>query len=191
MAKRLWKPGTMLYPLPAVMVSCGHRRSQYNIITIAWTGTICSDPAMAYISVRPSRYSYDIIKKCGDFVINVTTADLAEVTDYCGVVSGRDVDKFEQTGLTPLAAKYVKSPLIKESPISIECKLKQIVPLGTHDMFVAEVLAVQADESLFDEHDRFCLEKSRPLAYSHGEYFALGEKIGKFGYSIQKKNRRL
>ncbi len=191
MAKRLWKPGTMLYPLPAVMVSCGHRPARYNIITIAWTGTICSDPAMAYISVRPSRYSYDIIKKTGDFVINLTTADLAEVTDYCGVISGREVDKFKRTKLTPIAAKYVKSPLIEESPVNIECKLKQIVPLGTHDMFVAEVLAVHADEAFFDERDRFCLEKSSPIAYSHGEYFTLGEKIGKFGYSIQKKKRRL
>ncbi len=189
MSKRLWKPGTMLYPLPAVMVSCGQRPSEYNIITIAWTGTICSDPAMAYISVRPSRYSYEIIKKSGDFVINLTTADLAEATDYCGVISGREVDKFKQTKLTPVAAKQVKAPMIKESPLNIECQVEQIVPLGTHDMFVAQVVAVHADEALFDERDRFCLEKCAPLAYSHGEYFSLGEKIGKFGYSIQKKGR--
>ncbi len=189
MAKRLWQPGTMVYPVPAVMVSCGHDETQYNIITIAWTGTICSDPAMAYISVRPSRYSYDIIKQTGDFVINLTTAELAKATDYCGVVSGRDVNKFEQTNLTPISAEHIKSPLIKEAPINIECKVKDIIDLGIHDMFVAEVLAVHADEAYFDENDRFCLEKANLIAYSHGEYFVLGEKIGKFGFSVQKKKR--
>ncbi len=190
MAKRLWKPGTMIYPLPAVMVSCGATPVQYNIITIAWTGTICSDPAMAYISVRPSRHSHQIIKQTGDFAINLTTAELAKATDYCGVVSGRDVDKFKQTGLTPIAAKYIKSPLIEQAPLNIECAVQDIVPLGVHDMFVAKVLAVHADEALFDENDKFCLEDALPIAYSHGSYHLLGKKIGKFGYSIQKKNRQ-
>lgn len=185
--KQIWNPGNMLYPLPVVMVSVADKNGKPNIITIAWTGTISSDPAMASISVRPERYSYDIIKETGEFVINLTTKDLCYATDYCGVKSGRDIDKFKEMGLTPMPAKYVKAPIIGECPVSIECKVEQVLPLGSHDMFVAKVLAVHADERYLDEKGRFCLEKAQPIVYSHGEYFTMGENIGKFGYSVKKK----
>lgn len=189
MSKQIWKPGTILYPVPVVMVSCGDMENS-NIITIAWTGTINSDPAMTYISVRPERYSYDIIKERGEFAINITTEDLAWATDWCGVRSGRDYDKFNEMKLTKEKAPHISCPVIGESPISIECKVKDIVKLGTHDMFVAEILGALADEKYMDETGKFDFEKSRPICYSHGEYFGLGKKLGKFGYSVQKKKRK-
>lgn len=190
MSKQIWKPGTMLYPVPAVMVSCGDIDNEKNILTIAWTGTINSDPAMTYISVRPSRHSYNIIKNSGEFIINVTTEELAFATDFCGVRSGKDIDKFAQMNLTPEKASFVKCPAIKESPINIECKVKDIIPLGTHDMFISEIISVMADEKYIDESGRFNFEASKPICYSHGEYYGLGKYIGKFGYSVEKKNKR-
>lgn len=177
----------MLYPLPVVMVSVADSNGKANIITIAWAGTVCTNPPMVSISVRPERYSYNIIKDTGEFVINLTTKDLAYATDYCGVKSGRDADKFAEMKLTAAKAEYVKAPLIAESPVNIECRVKQIIPLGSHDMFVAEVLAVHADEKYKDEKGKFCLEKAEPIVYSHGEYLTCGEKIGTFGYSVKKK----
>lgn len=185
--KQIWNPGNMLYPLPVVMVSVTDKEGNDNIITIAWAGTTCSDPAMVSISVRPERYSYQMLKDTGEFVINLPTKDLCFATDYCGVKSGRNVDKFKELGLTKQAAKFVKAPIIGECPVSIECKVEQILPLGSHDMFLARVLAVQADERYMDDKGRFCLEKAEPIVYSHGEYFTCGKNIGKFGYSIKKK----
>lgn len=193
MAKQIWKPGTMIYPVPAVMVTCGNQPENYNIITIAWTGTICSDPPMCYISVRKNRHSHQLIKATGEFVINLTTAELAKATDWCGVKSGSQVNKFKEMNLTPLAATMVKAPLIAESPINIECKVTEIKELGSHDMFIAEVLAVHADEKyLNEETGTFDLSKANPISYSHGFYYLLGKKIGKFGWSVEKKkkNRR-
>lgn len=186
MAKQLWKPGNMLYPLPVVMVSVADKEGRNNIITIAWAGTICSNPPMVSISVRPERYSYDIIKETGEFVINLTTKDLTFATDYCGVKSGRDVDKFKEMGLTALPGKEVKAPLIGESPVNIECKVTQVIPLGSHDMFLAEVVAVHVDEKYMDEKGKFHLDKAEPIAYSHGDYLATGELLGTFGYSVKK-----
>ena len=186
MSKQVWKAGTMVYPLPAVMVSLGDMENS-NIITVAWTGTICTDPAMTYISIRPERYSYNIIKSTGEFVINLTTSDLAYATDWAGVKSGRDVNKFEELKLTKEKASNLKVPLIKEAPVNIECKVKEIKELGSHHMFIAEVVAVDIDEKYLDENGRFCFEKSNPICYSHGEYFELGKKIGKFGFSVKKK----
>ena len=186
MAKQLWKPGNMLYPLPVVMVSVADREGRNNIITIAWAGTICSNPPMVSISVRPERYSYDIIKETGEFVINLTTKDLTYATDYCGVKSGRDVDKFKEMGLTALPGKEVKAPLIAESPVNIECKVTQVIALGSHDMFLAEVVAVHVDEKYMDEKGKFHLDKAEPIAYSHGDYLATGELLGTFGYSVKK-----
>lgn len=186
--KREFKPGTMVYPLPAVMVSCGKTAEEYNIFTASWVGTICSDPAMCYVSIRPSRHSYDIIKRNGEFVINLTTEELAYATDWCGVKSGRDFNKFEEMKLTPQKTSVIDSVIIKESPLSIECKVKEIIPLGSHDMFIAEVVNVLADEKFMDpETDAFKLEDAKLMAYSHGNYFKMGEKIGKFGWSVQKK----
>lgn len=190
MSKQIWKAGTLLYPVPAVMVSCGDFDGEKNIITIAWTGTINSNPAMTYISVRPERYSYNIIKESGEFTINVTTEALAFATDFCGVRSGRDIDKFKEMHLTPERGEMVKCPSIAESPLSIECKVKQIMPLGTHDMFISEVLCVKADENFMDEKNKFDYAKSKPICYSHGEYFGLGKYIGKFGYSVEKKKKQ-
>ena len=187
MGKELFKPGNMLYPLPVVMVSCKRENEKANIVTIAWAGTVCSSPAMVSISVRPERYSYDIIKETGEFVINLVTEDLAYATDYCGVKSGRDVDKFAETRLPPQASRYVKAPGIAESPVNIECKVKQVIPLGSHDMFLAEVVGVQVDDKYMDETGKFNLNSTGLVAYSHGEYFNLGEKIGKFGYSVKKR----
>ena len=187
MAKQLWKPGNMLYPLPELMVSVAGTNGEKNIITIAWAGTICSDPPMVSISVRPERYSYNLIKETGEFVINLTTKELAYATDYCGVKSGRDVDKFAEMKLTPLAADVVKAPLIAESPVNIECRVTEIKHLGTHDMFLAEVVAVHADEKYMDENHKFHLEKAEPIVYSHGAYLTTGEQLGTFGYSVKKK----
>ena len=177
MAKELWKPGNMLYPLPVVMVSMADKNGKTNIITIAWAGTVCTNPPMVSISVRPERYSYPILKETGEFVINLTTKELAFATDYCGVKSGRDVDKF----------KEVKAPLIQESPVNLECRVREILPLGSHHMFLADVAAVHADEKYMDEKHKFHLEKAEPIVYSHGAYLACGEQIGTFGYSVKKK----
>lgn len=188
MSKQIWKPGNMLYPLPVVMVSVADKEGKQNIITIAWTGTICSDPPMVSISVRPERYSYHMIKETGEFVINLTTKELAFATDYCGVKSGRDVDKFAAMQLTPVQGEKVKAPLIAESPVNLECKVTEVKHLGTHDMFMAEVVCVHADEKYMDEQNRFHLEMADPIVYSHGTYMTTGEKIGTFGYSVRKKN---
>lgn len=186
MAKQTWKAGNMVYPLPAVMVSCGREGERPNIITVAWTGTICTNPPMLYISVRPQRYSYDILCETGEFVLNLTTKKLAKATDYCGVRSGRDVDKFKETGLTAVPALHVKSPMIAESPVNIECRVTEKKELGSHHMFLAEVLAVHVDEGYLDEKGRFRLNESGLMAYSHGEYLGLGKEIGTFGYSVKK-----
>jgi flavin reductase (DIM6/NTAB) family NADH-FMN oxidoreductase RutF len=185
--KEFWKPGNMLYPIPAVMVSCGNIDNKPNIITVAWAGTVCSSPAMISISIRKERYSYDIIKGSKEFVINLVTKDTVKQADYCGVKSGRDVDKFNEMKLTPMKGNIVSAPLICECPVNIECVVKDIIPLGTHDMFLAEVVSVAVDKQFMDEKGRFHLNKSGLIVYSHGEYFGLGELLGKFGYSVQKK----
>lgn len=188
MAKVQWKAGTFIYPIPAVMVSCGTMEKS-NIITVAWTGIINTNPAMCYISVRPERHSYNIIKENGEFVINLTTEKLAYATDWCGVKSGKDVDKFKEMKLTKESAYLVKAPLIKESPVSVECKVKQIVPLGSHDMFVAEILSIDADEKYIDEKGAFDISKCNLIAYANGGYYPLSDKVGKFGFSVMKKKK--
>ena len=191
MAKINWKPGTMIYPLPAVLVSCGETPEEYNLITIAWTGTICSDPPMCYISVRPSRHSYEIIKRTREYVINITTEELARATDWSGVRSGNKYNKWKEMGLTPELASIVKAPIVAEAPISIECKVKEIVELGTHHMFISEVVNVIADDKYIDaETGAFSLKKADPICYSHGHYFKVGEPIGKFGWSVEKKKKK-
>ncbi|MBQ1193765.1 MAG: flavin reductase family protein [Lachnospiraceae bacterium] len=189
MGKQHWKSGNMVYPVPAVMVSCSRENEKPNIITTAWCGTVVSTPAMAYVSIRPERYSYNIIKETGEFVINLVTKDLVFATDYCGVKSGRDVDKFADMKLTPLPSQHIKAPGIAESPVNIECKVKEIIPLGTHDMFLAEVMGVTVDDKYMDETGKFNLNSSGLIAYSHGEYFKLGEKVGSFGYSVRRKKK--
>ena len=186
MSKLSWKPGNMLYPLPVVMVSCKEEGKAPNIITVAWAGTICSDPVMVSISVRKERYSHDIIEKTGEFVINLVTQDLVYATDYCGVKSGRDIDKFEKMNLTPVNIDGVDAPAIAESPLSLACKVKEIKELGSHDMFIAEVVGVTVDDKYMDESGKFELNSTGLVAYSHGEYFSLGENLGKFGYSVKK-----
>lgn len=186
MSKTLWKPGTMVYPVPAAMVTCGSMEKP-NIITIAWTGTICTNPAMTYISVRKERYSYDLIKESGKFAINLSTKSLLKAADYCGVKSGRDVDKFKEMGLTAIPGLSIDVPLIAESPLSIECEVTEIKELGSHDMFFAKVTGVTIEESLMDANGKFCLEKSNLIAYSHGAYYELGNSLGTFGFSVQKK----
>jgi len=178
----------MLYPIPAVMVSCGKKNEKPNIITVAWAGNICSSPAMLSISVRHERYSYDIIKESGEFVVNLVNKDLTWATDFCGVRSGRDVDKFKEMNLTPSKSNMVDAPGIEESPVSIECKVVKVLELGSHDMFIANVECVDVDERYLDKNGTLDLKKAGLVAYSHGEYFELGNKIGKFGYSVQKKN---
>ncbi len=191
MPKVNWKPGTMIYPLPAVMVSCGNVPEEFNIITIAWTGTLCTDPPMCYISVRPGRYSYDILKKTGEYVINLTTKDLAKATDWCGVKSGRKFDKFGEMGLTPGKASVVNAPLVEEAPLHIECRVKEIVSLGTHHMFISDVVNIMADEKyLNNKTGSFRLDMANPICYSHGHYYTLGKKIGKFGFSVEKKKKK-
>ena len=187
MAKEVWRPGNMLYPAPPVMVSCGREGETPNIITVAWAGTICSDPAMLSISVRKERYSYTILKETGEFVVNLTSKSLARACDWCGVRSGRDYDKFKEMHLTPLQSQKISAPGIAEAPVNIECKVKKVVELGSHDLFIAEVMCVTVDEKLMDDKGRLDLGKAKLVAYSHGEYFMLGEKLGKFGYSVAKK----
>ncbi len=191
MPKLLWKPGTMIYPLPAVMVSCGSEPSEYNILTVSWTGTVCTDPAMCYISVRPERHSYNIIRKTGEFVINLTTKSLAYAADWCGVKSGRQYDKFREMGLTAVPASRIKAPLIKESPVNIECIVREIRELGSHHMFISEVVAVHADENYYNEESGvFKLREAEPLCYVHGKYYEIGKLIGKFGYSVERKKKK-
>lgn len=187
--KEIWKPGNMLYPLPVVMVSCQKEGGKPNIITVAWAGTICTNPAMVSISVRKERFSHSIIRESGEFVINLTTRELAFATDYCGVKSGRDVDKFQEMKLTAQKAQVVSCPLIAESPVNIECRVTDIRELGSHDMFIAEVVSVSASPQYMDEQGRFDFRKTDPICYSHGEYYTLGDKIGKFGYSVKKKRK--
>ncbi len=189
MSKDTWKPGTMVYPVPAAMITCGDM-TESNIITIAWTGTVCTNPAMTYISVRKKRYSYDLIKNSGEFVINLTTQSLVYATDYCGVKSGRDIDKFQQMKLTKEKATQVAAPLIAESPVNIECKVKDIIPLGSHDMFLAEVVAVNIDPQYLDDTGKFRLDLAGIMAYSHGAYYQLGKQLGTFGYSVKKKKNK-
>lgn len=189
MGKQIWKPGNMIYPLPVVMVTVGDGARKNNIITVAWTGTICTNPPMLYISVRPERYSYHILKETGEFVVNLTTKDLVFATDYCGVKSGREVDKFKEMKLTPVESSYVQVPMIAESPVNIECKVVKIEELGSHHMFVAEVMAVHADEKYMDENMKFHLEWAKPIVYSHGEYMEMGKKLGTFGYSVRKQGK--
>ncbi len=191
MKKIVWKPGTLIYPLPAVMVSCGVSDEEYNIITVAWTGIINTNPPMCYISLRKSRHSYDIIKKNGEFVINLTTKDLAFATDWCGVKSGRDVDKFKAMKLTPAKAQKVGAPLIDESPVNVECVVKEIKPLGSHDMFIAEIVAVNTCSKYIDSKTgAFDLSKANLIMYSHGKYYESGAFIGKFGFSVMKKKTK-
>lgn len=183
-----WKPGTLIYPLPAVLISCGSSHEDYNLLTISWVGTICTNPPMCYISVRPERHSYNIIKETGEFVINLTNEDMAYATDWCGVKSGKDFNKFEEMKLTPVKGELVNAPIVKESPLCIECRVKEIIPLGSHDMFIAEVVNVQADTKYIDpETDTFNLGAAKLIAYSHGHYYKLGEEIGKFGWTVKKK----
>lgn len=186
MGRTSFKPGNMLYPVPVVLVSTADKQGNTNMFTVAWAGTVCSDPACVSISVRKSRYSYNMIKETGEFVINLTTRDIAFATDYCGVTSGRDVNKWEKTGLTPVDSTVVKVPYIKESPVAIECRVTDVKELGTHDMFIAEVVAVTVDDKYMDETGKFHFEDSDPLAYSHGSYYTLGEDLGKFGFSVRK-----
>lgn len=191
MSKLIWKPGTMIYPLPAVMVSCGAVMEEFNIITVSWTGTICTNPPMCYISLRPERHSYGIIKRTGEFVINLTTKDLVYAADWCGVKSGRDYNKFKEMGLTPVMATSVKAPMIAESPVSIECRVKEIKELGSHHMFISDVLTVNAENSLFDEKSGvFRLNEANLISYSHGKYFETGKFTGKFGFSVEKKKTK-
>ena len=185
-----WKPGTMIYPLPAALISCGSTPDEYNMLTLSWMGTICSNPPMCYISVRPERHSYNIIKKNMEFVINLTNEDMAYATDWCGVKSGKDFNKFQEMNLTPVHGEKVQAPIIAEAPLCIECKVKEIIPLGSHDMFIADVVNVQADAKYIDpETDTFKLNEAKLIAYSHGHYYKLGEEIGKFGWTVQKKKK--
>ena len=185
-----WKPGTLIYPLPAVLISCGSNEAEYNLITISWVGTICTNPPMCYISVRPERHSYDIIKKNMEFVINLTNEDMAFATDWCGVRSGKDHNKFAEMKLTPAKSELINAPIVKESPLSIECKVKEIIKLGSHDMFIADVVNIQADKRFIDPMTgEFKLFDAKLIAYSHGHYNKLGDEIGKFGWSVKKKKK--
>lgn len=188
MGKREFKPGNMLYPVPAVLVSVCDRKGNSNLFTVAWTGTVCTNPPMLTISVRKERHSWQMIKETGEFVVNLTTESLAFATDYCGVRSGRDTDKWADTGLTKEPASKVSAPLIKESPVNLECRVVRVDELGSHDMFLAEVVAVHVDEAYIDKKDTFHLSQAKPLAYSHGRYYGLGECLGTFGYSVRKKS---
>ena len=189
MAKQTWKPGNMLYPLPAVLITVADQQGNPNIFTVAWAGTVCSDPAMVSISVRPSRYSHHMIEETGEFVINLTTRDLAFATDYCGVKSGRDVDKFKEMHLTPLAMQHVSAVGISESPVNIECRVRKCEELGSHTMFIADVVGVTVDDKYMDETGKFHINDTGLVMYSHGEYFGFGDKLGSFGYSVRKTKK--
>ena len=190
MKRQYWKPGNMLYPLPVVMVSCKRKDERPNIITVAWAGTICTNPAMLSISVKPERYSYDIIKESGEFVVNLVTKDMAYETDFCGVKSGKDIHKFKELGLKEAESKIVKVPGIDKSPVNIECKVVEVKELGSHSMFIAKVVSVNVNEALIDETGRFNLNQADLLTYSHGEYYSLGKKVGTFGYSVKRKKNK-
>lgn len=190
MGKQFWRPGNMLYPVPAVMVSCQRPGEKPNIITVAWTSTSCSSPAMVSISIRPERYSYDIIKETGEFVVNLVSEDLVFASDYCGVRSGRNVDKYKEMKLTPSESRTISAPGIEESPVNIECKLVQTIHLGSHDMFLGEVTGVNVDDRFLDENGKLCLEKAGLTVYSHGEYYGLGKKLGTFGYSVARRKSK-
>jgi len=187
MEKVIWKPGTMVYPVPAVLVSSGDHVDNFNVLTIAWTGTICSEPAMTYVSIRPSRLSHETICRTKEFVINLTTDKLAFATDFCGCVSGREMNKIKRLKLTAVQGREVKAPLIEESPINIECKVTEIKKLGSHDMFIAKVVCIHADKRYMDKKGAFDLRKADPLCYSHGKYYALGKFLGTFGFSVKSK----
>ncbi len=187
MAKQKWKAGNMVYPLPAVLVSCGDKEGNVNLMTAAWTGTVCSEPPMVYVSIRKERYSHHMIKETGEYVINLTTEKLAEATDFCGVRSGRDMDKFKEMKLTPVKGELQYAPMVAESPVSIECRVTDVMELGSHDMFIAEVTAVYVDEQYMDAKGTFHLEKAEPLVYSHGQYYGVGKHLGGFGYAVRKK----
>ena len=189
MPKAVWKPGNMLYPVPAVMVSCKRNNEKANIITVAWTGTVCSDPPMLSVSIRPSRYSYGIIEESGEFVVNLVTEKLVRACDYCGVRSGREHDKFAEMKLTEYRSEFMDTPAIAESPVNIYCRVKKIEKLGSHDMFIAEVEGITVDEEYMDKNGRFELEAAGLITYSHGEYFGLGKKLGKFGFSVKKRKK--
>ena len=190
-SKEAWKPGTLIYPLPAVLVSCGATPEEYNMLTIAWTGTVCTNPPMCYISVRKERHSYDIIRRTGEFAINLTTEEMARATDWCGVRSGKDNNKWEATGLTPMENEYISAPIIAESPLSICCKVRQVIELGSHDMFLADVVGILADSRYIDKQTgKFSLDKAHPIVYSHGEYYTLGELVGHFGWSVKKRTTK-
>lgn len=190
MSKKEWKAGTFIYPIPAVMVSCGNMEKS-NIITVAWTGIINTNPAMCYISIRPERYSYDLIKEAGEFVINLTNEKLAYKTDWCGVKTGKKVDKFKEMKLTKEKANHVSCPIIKESPVAIECQVKEIKQLGSHHMFIAEILSIDADEQYINERGTFDISKCNLISYANGGYYCLGKRIGKFGYSVEKKKKKV
>lgn len=189
MERRNFKPGNMLYPVPAVLVSCGREGESPNLITVAWAGTICTNPAMLSISVRPERYSHKILMDTKEFVVNLVTKELLFATDYCGVKSGRDVDKFKEMKLTPFRSQRIKAPGVAESPVSLECRVTEVRPLGSHDLFLAEIVGVSVSEELMDENDKFHLNNAGLVAYSHGEYFELGKKLGSFGYSVKKDRK--
>lgn len=190
MGKVNFKPGTMIYPLPAVLVGCGASEEDYNLITVAWTGILCTNPPVCYISIRPERHSYGLIKKYGEFTINLTTQALAKATDWCGVKSGRDYDKFKECGLQAAAGEEVKAPIVVESPLSLECKVRQSLPLGSHEVFIADIINIQADEKYMDpETGKFDLARSGLLVYAHGNYYETGDTIGRFGWSVQKKKK--
>ena len=189
MAKVAWKAGTMLAPLPPALISCGTLQKP-NAMTAAWSGIICTEPTLVYVSIRPSRFSNELIRKSGEFVINVPTVEMAKAVDFCGVKSGRDIDKFKQTGLIAAKSSVVSAPQVEQSPISLECKVKEIKSFGTHDMFLAEVVAVDIDEKYLDKNSALRLDKAGLLAYAHGFYYALGRKIGKFGWSVEKKSTK-
>jgi flavin reductase (DIM6/NTAB) family NADH-FMN oxidoreductase RutF len=191
MSRVSFKPGTMIYPLPALMVSCGENPEEYNIATVAWTGTICSDPPMCYISLRKSRHSHSIISRTREFVLNLTTENLVKQTDWCGVKSGKDINKFKEMSLTPEKAPNISAPMIKESPLCIECKVIEVKELGTHDMFIANVVGVHADERYINkESGLFDLQSAKLMTYSHGKYYSVGEQLGFFGFSVQKKKKK-
>ncbi len=190
MEKVQFKPGNMLYPLPAVMVSCCDEKGNNNIITVAWCGTVCTNPPMVSVSIRPERYSYELIKNTKEFVINLTTEELVKACDYCGVRSGRDVDKFKEMHLTPVKGTQVNAPIIEESPVNIECRLREIISLGSHDMFLADVVAVNVSKQFFAENGKFELNEAKPVVYSHGQYYGIGNLLGSFGYSVRKKKKK-
>ncbi len=190
--KVTWKPGTMIYPLPVILAGCGNsEKGDYNLITAAWTGIICTNPSMCYISVRPERHSYDLIKRDGAYTINLTTEELVKATDWCGVKSGRDFDKFRETGLTAIEGTRICSPIVKESPVNIECEVREIRELGSHHMFISDIVAVHADkEHLNPVTGAFDLSRANPICYSHGKYYSLDKKLGFFGFSVMKKKKK-